>query len=513
MAEESKSPMTVVLTTVIGMLVVGIDLSIVAVAFTQLAQDTGASLPEIQWVTTGYSLALATVIPITAWAMNRFGSRNVFLLAIGLFTAASALVAASWNIESMAVFRIVQGLGGGLVMPAAMALTLSAAPQDQRGRFMAVMTLPAFVAPVFGPVLGGWLLDTLSWRWMFLINVPVGVVSILLGVRNLPHPPSGPIPKLDIRGLVVLSPAMALLIWGASAATEEAHIAELLVPIGLGASLVAGFVAHAIRTAEPLLNVRLLRRRLTGAGTAVLFLFQGGFATSLILMPLYWQVVRGESATTAGLLMAPGGLVVAIVLQFSGRFIDRLPPIAVIGPGITLAVLAAAALAVQLTEDAPVWQLVLTTMVLNAGAGFTLMPTMTVATRSLTGPDIPSGSAILSVVSQLTVSIGIAVFSVLLAAQMKAQMPDGYRGTGMESVSPDQLTMLAPHLAEAFRVTFWLPVVLMALGAIVAWASFSREPAPSQRIDVPLAASSAGTDETGTAAVKTASLRTEPSSR
>lgn len=485
MTNTPKSPMTIVLTTVVGMLMVGIDLSIVAVAFTQLAQDTGATLPEIQWVTTGYSLALASVIPITAWAMNRFGSRNVFLLAIGVFTAASALVAASWNIESMAVFRVVQGMGGGLVMPAAMALTLSAAPQDQRGRFMAVMTLPAFVAPVFGPVLGGWLLDTLSWRWMFLVNVPVGVASVLLGARNLPRPPSGSVPRLDVRGLVILSPAMALLIWGASSATGETHTAERLLPIGAGLALVAAFVAHACRSPQPLLDVRLLQRRLTGAGTAILFLFQAGFATSLILMPLYWQVVRGESATTAGLLMAPGGLVVAVVLQTSGRLIDRLPPIAVIGPGITASVLAAGALAVQLTADAPIWQLVLTTMVLNAGAGFTLMPTMTVATRSLSGPDIPSGSAILSVVSQLAVSIGVAVFSVVLASQMSHQVTGRHSVTGMEALPPDQLAVLAPYLATAFRVTFWLPVALMALAALIAWAFFSRVPAPSQGVMAP----------------------------
>ncbi len=155
------SPLTVALTVIVGTVLIGIDMTIVNIAIPQLTRDTGAPLTMIQWVVTGYTLALATVMPATAWAIARFGAKRVFLVSIGLFTAGSALVAASWSAESLIAFRVVQGVGGGFVMPASMTLALAATPGEQRGRIMAVLGLPVLIGPVLGPVVGGLLLDNL----------------------------------------------------------------------------------------------------------------------------------------------------------------------------------------------------------------------------------------------------------------------------------------------------------------------------------------------------------------
>lgn len=190
---QPASPTTIALTVIVGTVLIGIDMTIVNVAIPQLTRETGASLPVIQWVVTGYTLALATVMPATAWAIARFGAKSVFLVSIGVFTAGSALVAASWSPESLIAFRVVQGLGGGFVMPAAMTLALATTPSEERGRIMAVLGLPVLIGPVLGPVVGGLLLDNLSWRWMFLINVPFGLASLARGcATSRSRPPDLP---------------------------------------------------------------------------------------------------------------------------------------------------------------------------------------------------------------------------------------------------------------------------------------------------------------------------------
>ncbi|MFE7227715.1 DHA2 family efflux MFS transporter permease subunit [Nocardioides sp. NPDC057577] len=478
----APSPTTIVLTVIAGTVMIPIDITIVAVAIARLSQETGASLPVIQWVATGYTLALATVIPAAAWAISRFGARQVFLTAIGVFTIGSGLVAASWNVESLIAFRVLQGLGGGFVMPAAMTLTLRSAPHEERGRLMALMGLPVLVGPVFGPVLGGWLLDTMSWRWMFLINLPLGVLGLVLGMRNLPRLERGPSARLDVRGLLLLPPAMALLVLGTSFAEGTLLDAQVLLPIGAGIILVALFVRHALRAAAPLLDIRLLGRRLTGGSAALLVCFAGGYFGSMILVPLYWQVVRGESATTAGLLMAPAGIAAGIMIQISGRLIDRYPPLPVIGSGIVVSTLGFGALALQLSADAPMLQLATTHAVATAGAGFVMLPTMTIATRYLEDSAIPAGSTMINVLNQIATALCTAGVSVLLAAALSTRLPGlGSDGIGaIGSLSPTERAAVAPLAAEALQVAFWLPVTMMAISAVVAFVVFRRTPSARQ---------------------------------
>src|SRR5688500_19218082 len=211
-ARADRHALTVVLTVIAGTVMIPLDVTVVAVALTRLAEETGASLPVIQWVSTGYTLAVAAGIPTAAWAIGRYGGRRVFLSAITVFTLASLLVALSWDAPSLIAFRVLQGLGGGFVMPAAMTLTLRAAPPEQRGRVMALLGLPVLVGPVFGPPLGGVLTDHLSWRWIFLVNLPIGIAAVLLGRRNLPAAPGDRETVLDRRGMLLLPPAMVLLV-------------------------------------------------------------------------------------------------------------------------------------------------------------------------------------------------------------------------------------------------------------------------------------------------------------
>ena len=469
-----RSALTVAFTVIAGTVMIPLDVTVVAVALARLSEETGASLPVIQWVSTGYTLALAAVIPTAAWAIGRYGARRVFLTAIGLFTLASALVALSWGTPSLIGFRVLQGVGGGLVMPAAMTLVLRATPPERRGRVMALLGLPVLVGPVLGPPLGGFLMDHLSWRWIFLVNLPIGVVAVLLGLRNLPRVPGDRGVPLDRRGLLLLPPAMALLVLGTSAVDDSVAEPDAALPVLAGLVLLAVFLAHAARRPAPLLKVRLLRERLTGAGSLVLVLFVGAYFSTLFLVPMYFQVARGETATATGLLMMPQAVAAGISIQVSGRLVDRVPPVRVIATGIALATAGYAAFALLADGGTSYGWLVLALSVGTTGAGATMLPTMTLATRHLDDADIPSGSTMINVFNQVATSIVTAAVSVLLARALTARLP-GVDGVGdLQQLPASGRLEAAPLVAESVRAALLLPVGLMLAAFVVAVVALRR---------------------------------------
>src|SRR4051812_27553433 len=191
---------------VLGVIMPILDATIVNVAVPTLARRFGASVAAIQWVVTAYLLAFAAVIPLSGWLTRRFGAKRVWIAALTLLMAGSVLAGLSWSLGSLVVFRVVQGLGGGLIMPVGQAILARAAGPERMGRVMSVVGIPMLLAPVFGPVLGGVLVDGASWRWIFFVNLPVGALALLLAVRLLPSSPPQPVQRLDVRGLVLLPP-------------------------------------------------------------------------------------------------------------------------------------------------------------------------------------------------------------------------------------------------------------------------------------------------------------------
>ncbi|MER6733522.1 MFS transporter [Streptomyces puniciscabiei] len=478
--------------TVVGMVMAVLDMTIVNVALRRLSQSFGASLETIQWTTTAYTLALAAVIPTAAWAMARIGAKRTYLTALTLFTLGSLLAACAWDAGSLIAFRAVQGLGGGLLQPVGMAMVMGAADRSRLGRAMAVAGLPILVGPVAGPVLGGWLLDAASWHWIFLVNLPVGALALTLALRLLPAeaptpgagstPGSGSPPgpgriagagrtgaigrtagnestavsgrtagaatpagtvtpadtvttgtltpptRLDLPGLLMLSPGLALLLYGLARGGERGDLTAsgALVPVLAGAALVAAFVRRALTTSAPLLDLRLLRDRTFAAGVGTLALFTCGYFGSMLLGPLYWQQERGLSATAAGLLGAPVGLVVGTTMQIAARRIDRTAPRRLVGAGIAVAALGMALTAWQVGVPgiAP-WRMVASAMVMGVGTGMVLMPTMTTASRGLPAERLAAASTALSINSQLGASVGTAVLSVVLGSA--GTHPSGFR--------------------------------------------------------------------------------------
>lgn len=467
-----RSAMTIVLVLVLGSIMATLDMTVVNVAIAGLAVDFQAPLATIQWVVTGYSLALGAVIPVSAWAVGRFGAKRLYLSAITMFAATSLLAGLSWSIESLIAFRVLQGLAGGMIMPVGMTILLRAADPDRLGRLMSTMGLAILVGPLAGPVLGGWLIDEVSWRWMFFINLPIGALVVVLATRIFPADAERSPRRLDVPGLLMLSPGLAALIYGVTSGGERGDFGApgTLAPMAAGVLLIVAFVVRALTIEEPLLDLRPFRDRAFAAATATMTLFVVGYFGSMLLLPLYFQVVRGESATMAGLLGVPMALASGTSMQFAGRLADKLSPGRTIPVSIALAVSGFGLFAYQLSADVSYWATAGALMMMGAGGGSTLMPLMTAATRRMSREQAPAASTTLNLINTTMGAIGMAVASVLLSGAMAARVPLAGEGgiQTLHGLAADARAAVAPGLADAFQSTYAWAVALMALSLIPA---------------------------------------------
>lgn len=396
---------------VLGALLSILDTTVVNVAIEALARELDAPLATIQWVATGYLLALATTIPLSGWGADRFGARRLFLAAVALFSAGSALCGAAWSAESLIAFRVVQGLGGGLILPAGITLIGQTAGPQRMGRTMSAIGVPMLVAPMLGPLLGGALLDAVSWRWLFLVNLPVGALVLLLAARLLPRDPAPtPAQRLDWRGLALLSPGLAALVYGLARIGASA---DALLPLLAGTLLVAAFTRHALRRDDALLDLRLLRERTVAAAAATLLLLGGAFLGALFLLPLLFQLARGESAFATGLLLLPQGAAAALTMALAGRLSDRVGAGRVVLAGLLPFALGLAALT-RIGPDTGDLALGGALLLFGAGTGATMMPAMTAAYRTLERAQVARATALLTIVQRLGSSLGVALAAVVL---------------------------------------------------------------------------------------------------
>ncbi|WP_280495905.1 DHA2 family efflux MFS transporter permease subunit, partial [Nocardia farcinica] len=294
---------------VLGAIMSILDVTVVTVALPTFITEFETTYAIAAWTMTGYTLALATVIPITGWAADRFGTKRLYLMALTFFVLGSLLCSVAWNIESLIAFRVIQGLGGGMLMPLGMTIMTHAAGPQRIGRVMAVLGVPMLLGPITGPILGGWLIDAFSWHWIFLINLPIGIVSLVLAYLVLPADEPQPSESFDFLGMLLASPGLALFLYGVSTIPETGTVADakVLVPAAIGVLLLVGFVFHALRTEHPLIDLHLFRNRALTFSVLTMVLFAIAFFGAGLLLPSYLQQVRGESAMAAGLLMAPQG--------------------------------------------------------------------------------------------------------------------------------------------------------------------------------------------------------------
>jgi EmrB/QacA subfamily drug resistance transporter len=452
-----------------------LDTTVINVAIDRLAIDFKTSLTTIQWVVTGYTLALAAVIPASGWAADRFGTKRIYLWSLALFMLGSILSGLAWSAGSLIAFRVLQGIGGGMIMPAVMTILTKKAGPQRMGRVMGVLGVPLLVAPILGPILGGWLVDDVSWRWIFFINVPIGIVAIALALIVLDRDEPQPAHRLDWVGMALLSPGLTALIFGLAESSEGGFgAAKSWLPIVVGAALIVGFFWHSWRAESPLIDIRTFTQTRAGASAITFMLFAIAFFGALLLIPLYYQTVRGASALESGLLLVPQGLGAMITMPLAGKLTDRYGPSRFPAMGIPLLVIGIAPFAFVTAHTSYVL-LGSFSFVLGLGMGFSMMPTMTAAMQAVPPAAIARTSTAMNIIRQSGASIGTAILSVLLASAITANLlaagisPVG--GSGLEALhnlSPAQQSRVAEPLSEAFAQTFVWAVILLALAFIPA---------------------------------------------
>lgn len=432
-----------------------LDSSKAAIAADTLAAGFGVSLSTVGWVSTGYLLAVSVTIPVTAWAVDRYGGRRLWLVGLSLFLVGSLAAAAAWDVGSLIAFRIVQGIGAGIVDPLMLTLLARATPPTQVGRVMGVMGVVSSTGPVLGPILGGLILAGLDWRWLFLSNAPIVILALLLALRTLPtdspavSPDARPSPtRLDIIGVALLGPGVASGVLALSELAQRGNVTawQAMTPLLVAVGLLGYYLAHARhpdRVIPPIIDLRLFTRRsFTASVVAAAVLGMATFG-SIFTLPLYYQQVRGYDVFDAGLLLAPFGIASALVMPFAGRLSDRLGSRALALTGATLALAASTALAAfpaETTMAAPL----AASFILGLGTGCAGAPVIGSVYRTLPAALVPQGSSVLYTLNQLGAAIGIATAALIV--QSSHQPHAGIRNTYLAMI----LALLLMTLASAF---------------------------------------------------------------
>ena len=463
---------------VLGSIMSILDTTIVNVALDTLGRDLHASLSSVQWVATGYLLSLSMVIPLTGWAIERFGAKQLWMVSTVLFLLGSMLCGASWSIGSLIVFRIVQGFGGGMIMPVGQTILAQAAGPTRMGRVMSIVGVPMMLGPVLGPVLGGILVQDASWRWIFYVNLPIGAVALFVAAKVLPSAGPRGGQRLDVRGLALLSPGLALLAYGLSEAASAGGFGgtRSVLGITIGLILVAGFGVNAVkRPGWALVDVRLLRRRSFSAGAGTSFLFGLSLFGAMILLPLYYQIVRGRGALETGLLLIPQGVASALSMPLAGRLTDSIGARKVVLGGL-IATCAGTAGFVAVGANTPYIFLLGSLFVRGIGFGFTMMPAMAASYVDLESNEIPRGTTSLNIIQRVGGSIGTALMAVFLQREMVSglrHLGGGVTDGGgslsqLAALPPAAVSHVAPVIAHAFGRTFLLSLILTAVGLLPA---------------------------------------------
>ena len=466
---------------VLGAIMSILDITVVNVALPTLQADFGTlghpiAYSTVAWSVTAYTLALATVIPMTGWAADRFGTKRLYITAVVLFVGGSVLCAASWSIGALIGFRVLQGLGGGMLMPLGMTIMTRAAGPHRIGRLMAILGVPMLLGPILGPILGGWLIQIASWHWIFLINAPIGVVAVGYAWWALPRDTPEPSESFDFLGMALMSPGLALFLFGVSSIPGEGTAAapRVWVSMLVGVVLMVTFVFHSFRPEHPLLDLRMFRNRNLTVSIITMFLFAAAFFGGLLLVPTYFQEVRGESTLQAGLLVAPQGIGAMLTMPIAGALVDK-HPIGRIAPvGLILILIGMLGLT-QLTATTPYPVIIAELFVMGLGMGAVMMPLFTSALKTLRAHEVARGSTLLNISQQIASSVGVAIMSVLLTNHLQSSK---LAGPAMASLHIPSLADKIPagdiakglqDAAAAFADTYWVAWAMVALTLVPAY--------------------------------------------
>jgi EmrB/QacA subfamily drug resistance transporter len=410
---EDSNKWSALLVVIFGLFLVSLDMNIVNLAISKMMQNFNASLDQIQWVLSGYSLTLGIIMPVTGYLADRFGTKKVFIVSMVIFTGGSLLCGIAWNTAAIIVFRIVQGLGGGLIIPISMTILMSMFEGKERGTALAILGIANMVAPALGPTLGGYILEHFDWRLVFLINIPVGVVGTALSFILLGKAEPKPAKRFDLLGLLTSSAGLGCVLYILGKENIDWGDLTNVILMIIGCYSLLMFVVNELMVPEPMLDLRLLKNYTFCMcniilNIAILALFGGIF-----LVPIFLQQIKGLTPMQTGMILFPEAISTAIAMVIASKLSVKFG-------AKKFAVIALAFLALNgynmshITLDTSNDTITLLLMLRGLAVGLLMIPVQLAGFNAVSKEDMANASALLNTVKQIGMSIGITIITSIM---------------------------------------------------------------------------------------------------
>lgn len=477
---------------ILASVMMSVDTTVVSVAQRTFIVQFESTQSVVGWTMTGYTLALATVIPLAGWAADRFGTKRLWMGSVVAFMVGSLLCAIAPSILLLNVFRAVQGMCGGMLMPLGFTILTRVAGPRRLGRLMSVLGIPMLLGPIGGPIVGGWLINAFSWPWIFWINLPIGLCAFVLAKFVFPRDEPSPSETFDVIGVLLLSPGLATFLFGVSSIPGRGTLADrqVLIPVIIGLTLITAFVVHAWHRADhPLIDLRLFKIPAVTQANVTAFIFSIAFFGSMLLLPSYLQQVMHQTPMQSGLHLIPQGIGAMLTMPWAGVFMDRKGPGKSVLLGITLLTVGLAVFTFGVARQADYSPVLMIGLgIMGMGMGCTMMPLSGASVQALTPQEIARGSTLISVNFQVGGSIGTALMSMVLTSQFNRSenitaanelvrrrqeavrhgVPMDPSAIPQRTLAPDFTTSLLHDLSHAYTVVLVIAVALVAFTLIPA---------------------------------------------
>jgi DHA2 family multidrug resistance protein len=405
---------TVMLPTLIEI----IDTSVVNVSLDHIRGSLSAGYDEATWTITAYLVSNAIVIPMASWLARLIGRKNYQVASIALFTFSSFMCGSSWSLTSLVFFRVLQGIGGGGLVPISQSILLESFPREKHGQAMAIFGLGAMVGPIVGPLLGGWITDTLTWRWIFYINIPIGIVAIIMNIIVIQDPPymKRQKMKIDYWGLLFLSVGLGALQFVLDKGENEDWFgSKLIVALAVLAAVSLVFlVVNEYYSDQPIVNLKLFKdRTFTSGATVMFFVFMNLFG-SIVLLPIFLQSLMGYTSYDAGLVLGPGGAATLLAMPLVGKFVGRVNPKRFLVLGIIVCGMSTYLMS-KFNSTADFWTFVWPRVFLGLGMGMTFIPLTTLTLSHIPKEHMTEATSLYNLLRNLGGSVGIAFTTTMLS--------------------------------------------------------------------------------------------------
>ncbi|MGP4016306.1 MDR family MFS transporter [Saccharopolyspora sp. 5N708] len=451
------------ITFVLALIMQILDVTVLNVALAALGREFEVDAAALQWVLTGYMISLAVFIPSSGWIADRFGSRRTFQLAVVIFTLASVLCGVSGEMWQLVAARVLQGVGGGMLMPVGQAMLFRAFPANERAKAGAVLAIPVTIAPMLGPLLGGVLVEYANWRWIFFINVPVGALALLFAVVFLKEEARTSPGRFDLPGFVLAGAGLATLLYGLDQGAQLGWgVPQVWLSLVAAALLIGGLIWRELSVADPMLDLRLLTDRLFSTGNLLMLCQTAAIFGVLFLIPLYLQNLRGVSPMNAGLVLMPQAVVMLVTTQVVSRAYGRIGPKRLILAGFAVQILIGVGLQLQ-GNNTSLWLLVGLLAVQGVAMGLLMTPVQTATFARISGAAMGQASSMFNVSRQVATALGTAIVATVLVALTERGM------STVDLRTPGQVAevQLVEVQLAAYHGAFLVSVLFAGLGLLL----------------------------------------------